>query len=185
MTKDVLNRIETSMKNGVEATVRDFTGVRTGRASAALLQGITVECYGTSTPLQQVASVAIPETRLMTIQPWDQSLLSAIEKAILKSDLGITPSSDGRVVRIAIPPLTEERRKELVRIVRRMAEEGRVAIRNVRRDGNEKLKALEKQKQISEDDVKKGTESVQKLTDKYIKEIEAALTNKEKEILEF
>ncbi|MEE8282914.1 MAG: ribosome recycling factor [candidate division NC10 bacterium] len=149
MTKDVLNRIETSMKKGVEATVRDFTGVRTGRASAALLQGITVECYGTSTPLQQVASVAIPETRLMTIQPWDQSLLSAIEKAILKSDLGITPSSDGRVVRIAIPPLTEERRKELVRIVRRMAEEGRVAIRNVRRDGNEKLKALEKQKQIS------------------------------------
>ncbi|MBW8058562.1 MAG: ribosome recycling factor [candidate division NC10 bacterium] len=185
MTKDVLNRIETSMKKGVEATVRDFTGVRTGRASAALLQGITVECYGTSTPLQQVASVAIPETRLMTIQPWDQSLLSAIEKAILKSDLGITPSSDGRVVRIAIPPLTEERRKELVRIVRRMAEEGRVAIRNVRRDGNEKLKALEKQKQISEDDLKKGTESVQKLTDKYIKEIEAALTNKEKEILEF
>ena len=185
MTKDVLNRIETSMKKGVEATVREFTGVRTGRASAALLQGITVECYGTSTPLQQVASVAIPETRLMTIQPWDQSLLSAIEKAILKSDLGITPSSDGRVVRIAIPPLTEERRKELVRIVRRMAEEGRVAIRNVRRDGNEKLKALEKQKQISEDDLKKGTESVQKLTDKYIKEIEAALTNKEKEILEF
>ncbi len=185
MTKDVLNRIETSMKKGIEATVRDFTGVRTGRASAALLQGITVECYGTSTPLQQVASVAIPETRLMTIQPWDQSLLSAIEKAILKSDLGITPSSDGRVVRIAIPPLTEERRKELVRIVRRMAEEGRVAIRNVRRDGNEKLKALEKQKQISEDDLKKGTESVQKLTDKYIKEIEAALTNKEKEILEF
>ena len=185
MTKDVLNRIETSMKKGIEATVRDFTGVRTGRASAALLQGITVECYGTSTPLQQVASVAIPETRLMTIQPWDQSLLSAIEKAILKSDLGITPSSDGRVVRIAIPPLTEERRKELVRIVRRMAEEGRVVIRNVRRDGNEKLKALEKQKQISEDDLKKGTESVQKLTDKYIKEIEAALTNKEKEILEF
>lgn len=185
MTKDVLNRIETSMKKGVEATVREFTGVRTGRASAALLQGITVECYGGSTPLQQVASVAIPETRLMTIQPWDQSLLSAIEKAILKSDLGITPSSDGRVVRIAIPPLTEERRKELVRIVRRMAEEGRVTIRNVRRDGNEKLKALEKQKQISEDDLKKGTESVQKLTDKYIKEIEAALTNKEKEILEF
>ncbi|MEE9182420.1 MAG: ribosome recycling factor, partial [candidate division NC10 bacterium] len=146
---------------------------------------ITVACYGTSTPLQQVASVAIPETRLMTIQPWDQSLLSAIEKAILKSDLGITPSSDGRVVRIAIPPLTEERRKELVRIVRRMAEEGRVTIRNVRRDGNENLKALEKQKQISEDDLKKGTESVQKLTDKYIKAIEAALTNKEKEILEF
>lgn len=173
------------MKKAVEATVRDFAGVRTGRASAALLQGITVECYGSSSPLQQVATVAIPETRLITIQPWDQSLVPAIEKAILKSDLGITPSSDGRMLRIAIPPLTEQRRKELVRVVRRMSEDGRIAIRNVRRDANEKLKALEKQKQISEDVLKKSVESVQKLTDKYIKEIDVALTNKEKEILEF
>ncbi|MFQ5655979.1 MAG: ribosome recycling factor [Candidatus Methylomirabilales bacterium] len=185
MVKDVLNRAETGMKKGVEATVREFAGVRTGRASTALLQGITVECYGTTTPLQQLATIAVPETRLITIQPWDQSLVPAIEKAILKSDLGITPSSDGRAIRIAIPPLTEERRKELVRIVKRMAEEGRVAIRNVRRDANEKLKGLEKQKQISEDDLKKGGESVQKLTDKYIKEIDTALANKEKEILEF
>ncbi|MFQ5802485.1 MAG: ribosome recycling factor [Candidatus Methylomirabilales bacterium] len=185
MTSDVLNRAETFMRKGVEATVREFAGVRTGRASTALLQGITVEYYGTPTPLQQVATVATPETRLITIQPWDQSLVPAIEKAILKSDLGITPASDGRIIRIAIPSLTEERRKELVRIVRRMTEEGRVAIRNNRRDANEKLKALEKQKQISEDDLKKATDSVQKLTDKYIKEVEMALANKEKEILEF
>jgi len=173
------------MRKGVEATVREFAGVRTGRASTALVQGIAVDYYGTPTPLHQVAAVATPETRLITIQPWDQSLVPAIEKAILKSDLGITPSNDGRIIRIAIPPLTEERRKELVRIVRRMTEEGRVAIRNIRRDANEKLKSLEKQKQVSEDDLKKATDSVQKLTDKYIKEIEMALASKEKEILEF
>ena len=173
------------MRKGVEATVREFAGVRTGRASTALVQGIAVDYYGTPTPLHQVAAVATPETRLITIQPWDQSLVPAIEKAILKSDLGITPSNDGRIIRIAIPPLTEERRKELVRIVRRMTEEGRVAIRNIRRDANEKLKSLEKQKQVSEDDLKKATDSVQKLTDKYIKELEMALASKEKEILEF
>jgi ribosome recycling factor len=185
MTSNVLNQAEASMKKGVEATVREFAGVRTGRASVALVQGITVDYYGTPTPLPQVATIAIPETRLLTIQPWDQSLVPAIEKAILKSDLGITPANDGRIIRIAIPPLTEERRKELVRIVRRMTEEGRVVIRNVRRDANEKLKALEKQKQISEDELKKVTDSVQKLTDKYIKEIDMALVSKEKEILEF
>lgn len=173
------------MKKAVEATVREFAGVRTGRASAALVQGITVDYYGTPTPLQQVATVATPETRLLTIQPWDQSLVPAVEKAILKSDLGITPASDGRIIRIVIPPLTEERRKELVRIVRRMTEEGRVAIRNIRRDANEKLKSLEKQKQISEDDLKKATDVVQKMTDKYIKELDMALASKEKEILEF
>src|SRR3989304_5031882 len=178
MVKDVLDRTEATMKKGVESVGGDFDGVRTGRASAALLQGITVECYGTMTPLQQVATVAAPETRLITIQPWDPNLAAAIEKAILKSGLGITPSSDGRVIRIAIPPLTEERRKELVRVVRRIAEEGRG-------DANEKLKALEKQKKITEDDLKKSVESVQKLTDKYIKELEMALTTKEKEILEF
>ncbi len=173
------------MRKGVEATVREFVGVRTGRASTALVQGIAVDYYATPTPLHQVATVATPETRLITIQPWDQSLVPAIEKAILKSDLGITPSNDGRIIRIAVPPLTEERRKELVRIVRRMTEEGRVAIRNIRRDANEKLKSLEKQKQVSEDDLKKATDSVQKLTDKYIKELEMALASKEKEILEF
>jgi len=185
MTSDLLNRAEASMKKGVEVTVREFAGVRTGRASAGLVQGITVDYYGTPTPLQQVATVATPETRLLTIQPWDQSLVPVIEKAIMKSDLGITPASDGRIIRIAIPPLTEERRKDLVRIVRRMTEEGRVAIRNVRRDANEKLKALEKQKHISEDDLKKATDVVQKMTDKYIKELDVALAGKEKEILEF
>lgn len=185
MTSDALNRAEASMKKAVEATVREFAGVRTGRASAALVQGITVDYYGTPTPLQQVATVATPETRLLTIQPWDQSLVPAVEKAILKSDLGITPASDGRIIRIVIPPLTEERRKELVRVVRRMTEEGRVAIRNIRRDANEKLKSLEKQKQISEDDLKKATDVVQKMTDKHIKELDMALAGKEKEILEF
>ena len=185
MVKDVRDRAEGAMKKAVDAMTREFTSVRTGRASTALLQGITVECYGAVSPLQQVATVATPETRLITIQPWDQSLVPAIEKAILKSDLGITPSSDGRAIRITIPPLTEERRKELVRVVRRMAEEGRVAIRNVRRDANDKLKALEKQKKITEDDLKKSVETVQKLTDKSIKEIDTALANKEKEILEF
>jgi len=185
MVKDLLDRTETAMKKGVESAGRDFAGVRTGRASTALLQGITVDCYGTMAPLQQVATVATPETRLITIQPWDPNLVAAIEKAILKSGLGITPSSDGRAIRIAMPPLTEERRKELVRVVRRIGEEGRVAIRNIRRDANEKLKALEKQKKITEDDLKKGGDSVQKLTDKYIKELEMALTTKEKEILEF
>src|SRR3972149_3592640 len=138
MVKEVLDRAEGAMKKGVESVGRDFAGVRTGRASAALLQGITVECYGSMTPLQQVATVATPETRLITIQPWDPNLVAAIEKAILKSDLGITPSSDGRAIRIAIPPLTEERRKELVRVVRRIAEEGRVALRDLRRGATEK-----------------------------------------------
>src|SRR3990172_5263510 len=185
MVKDVRDRAEAAMKKAVDAMTREFASVRTGRASTALLQGITVECYGAVSPLQQVATVATPETRLITIQPWDQSLVPAIEKAILKSDLGITPSRGRGAIGITTPPRTEERRKELVRVVRRMAEEGRVVIRNVRRDANDKLKALEKQKKITEDDLKKGIETVQKLTDKSIKEIDTALANKEKEILEF
>jgi ribosome recycling factor len=185
MVKDVLTRAEEGMKRAVGATVKDFAGVRTGRASTALLEGIVVDYHGTPTPLNQVATFAVPEKRLMTIQPWDQSLVPAIEKAILKSDLGITPSSDGRIIRIVIPPLTEERRKELVKVVRKMAEEGRVVARNVRRETNDRLKNLEKEKKISEDEMKKAVESTQKLTDKYIKEIDTALANKEKEILEF
>lgn len=185
MVKEVLARAEEGMKKAVGAAVKDFAGVRTGRASTALLEGIVVDYHGTPTPLKQVATLAVPEKRLMTIQPWDQSLVPTIEKAILKSDLGITPSSDGRIIRIVVPPLTEERRRELVKVVRKMAEEGRVAIRNVRRETNERLKQLEKEKTISEDELKKAIESAQKLTDKYIQEIDAALANKEKEILEF
>lgn len=185
MIKEIKERAERDMKKAIEATIRDFNAVRTGRASLSLLDGITVEYYGTPTPLSQVATLAVPEKRLITIQPWDTSLIPAIEKAILKSDLGITPTNDGRVIRIAVPPLTEERRKELVRVVRKMAEEGRVVVRNVRREANEALKRLEREKEISEDDLKKALEEVQALTDRSIKAIDELLTKKEKEIMEF
>jgi ribosome recycling factor len=159
--------------------------VRTGRASTALLEPIRVDYYGTPTPLSQVATLATPEIRLIAVQPWDPTLVPAIEKAILKSGLGVTPTSDGKVIRIAIPPLTEERRKELVKVVRKLAEDGRVAVRNVRRDANDRLKALEKDKKISEDGLRKGLEQVQDLTNRVIKEIDDVLAKKEKEILEF
>lgn len=185
METEVLGVAEAAMQKGVDAALKEFSRVRTGRASTALLEGIVVDYYGTLTPLAQMATLAVPDKRLITIQPWDQSQLPAIEKAILKSDLGITPSNDGRIIRIALPPLTEERRKELVRVAKKLAEEGRVAIRNIRRDTNEKFKALEKEKQISQDALKRDIDRVQKLTDRYIQEIDAGLARKEKEILEF
>jgi len=185
MIAEIKAQAEQQMKKAVEATARDFNGVRTGRASLALLDGIMVEYYGTPTPLNQVATLAVPESRLITIQPWDPSLLPSIEKAILRSDLGITPTNDGRVVRLAIPPLTEERRRELVKVVRKMAEEGRVAIRNIRREANDRLKKAEKEKKISEDEAKKGMEEIQNLTDRFIKEIDGLLAKKEREIMEF
>jgi ribosome recycling factor len=144
-----------------------------------------VEYYGTPTPLSQVATLATPETRLITVQPWDPTLVPAIEKAILKSGLGITPASDGKVIRLAMPPLTEERRKDLAKVVRKLAEDGRVAVRNVRRDGNDRLKALEKDKKISEDGLRKGLDEIQSLTNRIIKELDDLLAKKEKEILEF
>ncbi|MBI3990266.1 MAG: ribosome recycling factor [candidate division NC10 bacterium] len=185
MITEIKTQAEQQMKKAIEATAKDFNGVRTGRASLALLDGIMVEYYGTPTPLNQVATLAIPESRLIIIQPWDSSLLQSIEKAILKSDLGITPTNDGRVVRIAIPPLTEERRKELVRVIRKMAEEGRIAVRNIRRDANDHLKKAEKEKKISEDEAKKAMEEIQNLTDRFIKEIDDLLAKKEREIMEF
>jgi len=185
MIGEIKSQAERDMRKAVESTARDFNGVRTGRASLALVDGIMVEYYGTLTPLSQVATLAVPERRLITIQPWDVSIIPAVEKAILKSDLGITPVNDGRVIRIAIPPLTEERRKELVRVVRKMAEEGRVAVRNVRREANDALRRLEREKQISEDELKKAVEEVQTFTDRSIKEIEELLSKKEKEIMEF
>jgi ribosome recycling factor len=183
--KQVTSQTERDMRKSVETVAREFGGVRTGRASTALLEPIRVEYYGTPTPLSQVATVATPETRLITVQPWDPSLVPAIEKAILKSGLGVTPTSDGKVIRIAIPPLTEERRKELVKVVRKLAEDGRVAVRNLRRDANDRLKALEKDKKLSADDLRKGLEQVQDLTNRIIKEIDDLLAKKEKEILEF
>ena len=183
--QEVIRKAEQDMKRATEATVRDFNSVRTGRASVALLDGIVVDYHGTPTPLKAVANLATPERRLITIQPWDASLIPAVEKAILKSDLGITPSNDGKVVRLAVPTLTEERRKELVKVVRKLAEEGRVVIRNVRRDANEALKKLEKTKQLSEDGVRTGTDQIQDLTNRMIKSLDELLAKKEKEIMEF
>jgi ribosome recycling factor len=183
--KEISVKAEKDMRKAIEATVKGFNGVRTGRASLALLDGLMVEAYGSPVPVNQVASLAVPETRLMTVQPWDASLLPAIEKAILKSDLGVTPANDGKVIRIPIPALTEERRRELVKVVRKIAEEGRVAVRNARRDANEMLKRKEREKQASEDDVKKGQDVIQGLTNRLIKDIDDLLAKKEKEIMEF
>ena len=185
MLKEISARAEREMKKAIEATVKGFNGVRTGRASLALLDGLMVEAYGSPVPVNQVANLAVPETRLMTLQPWDPSLLPAIEKAILKSDLGVTPTNDGKLIRIPIPALTEERRRELVKVVRKIAEEGRVAVRSVRRDANESLKRKEREKEASEDEVKKGQDTIQGLTNRLIKEIDELLAKKEKEIMEF
>jgi ribosome recycling factor len=185
VAKQVLSQVERDMRKSLETVGRELGGVRTGRASTALLEHIRVEYYGTPTPLSQVATLATPETRLITVQPWDPTLVPAIEKAILKSGLGITPASDGKVIRLAMPPLTEERRKDLAKVVRKLAEDGRVAVRNVRRDGNDRLKALEKDKKISEDGLRKGLDEIQSLTNRIIKELDDLLAKKEKEILEF
>ncbi|MEW6188704.1 MAG: ribosome recycling factor [Actinomycetota bacterium] len=171
------------MKKAIAATGGEFTGVRTGRASASLLDRVMVDYYGTKTPLNQLATVMVPEPQLIVIQPWDKSSIGNIEKAILKSDLGLTPSSDGNVIRLPFPPLTEERRKELVRVVRKMAEEGRIAIRNVRRDAKEALEDLKKDGEISEDEFERAKEKLQKITDKYVSEIDEMLKHKEEEIM--
>ena len=185
MLKDLTQRGERDMRKAIEAIVREFNGVRTGRASPALLDGIMVDNYGTLLPLPKMATVTASGPKEITVQPWDPSLLPHIEKAILKSDLGITPTTAGKVIRLAVPPLTEERRKDLVKVVRRMAEEGRVAIRNVRRDANDAVKKLEKEKKISEDEGRRGVDQIQELTNRLIKEIDAFLAKKEKEIMEF
>ncbi len=172
------------MSRTIEALKKDFSSIRTGRASLALLDGLMVNYYDSLTPLQQLASLSIPESRQIAIQPWDQKVIPEMEKAILKSDLGLTPTNDGKIIRINIPSLTEERRKHLVKMVKKKAEEAKVAIRNIRRDTNEELKKLEKDKHISEDVVKKSQEEIQKLTDSYIAKVDEVLANKEKEIME-
>lgn len=184
MEKELRKKATERMDGAIEALKKDLGSIRTGRASLALFEGITVDYYGTQTPIQQVASLSIPEPRQILIQPWEQRLIPEIEKAIMKSDLGLTPTNDGKVIRINIPPLTEERRKQLVKVVRKRAEEARIAIRNIRRDTNEELKKLEKEKHLSEDIVKKSQEDVQKLTDSYISKIDDILAHKEKEIME-
>jgi ribosome recycling factor len=184
MINEVLQDIEGRMKKTVELFRRDLATIRTGRASPALLDRIEVDYYGTMTPIKQMANVSVPEPRLLAIQPWDKQSMGAIEKAILKSDLGVTPQVSGNIIRLAIPPLTKERRQDLVRIVRRKAEEERVSIRNLRREGNEMIKNMEREKGISEDESKETLKEIQGLTDKYISEIDAALDGKEKEIME-
>lgn len=173
------------MGKTIAALENELKRVRTGRASLSLLDGIRVDYYGTPTPLNQMSSLAVPESRLITIQPWDVSAIKDIEKAILKSDLGLTPSNDGKLIRITIPPLTEERRKELVKVVHKICEEHKVAVRNIRRDANELLKGFKKEGEISEDDAFKAQDQVQKITDGFIGTIDEKYMQKEKEILEF
>ena len=185
MKDEILSDLRKRMGKTVEALKREFNKIRTGRATPALLEGIKVECYETQMPIEQVASISVPESRLITVQPWDQSIIGDIEKAILKSELGLTPMNDGKIIRIAIPPLTEERRKELAKLARKMAEESKIAIRNQRRDANEMFKELKNDKDISEDDFYKYQNEVQKITDEFIEKIDEVTAQKEKEILEF
>ncbi|WP_029733594.1 ribosome recycling factor [Deferrisoma camini] len=182
--QEVKQQAKKSMEKALEALQRHFARVRTGRASLALLDGIRVEYYGTPTPLNQVASLSIPEPRLIAIQPWDKSVIPAIEKAILQSELDLNPTNDGNVVRVPIPKLTEERRKELVKVVRGMAEEARVAVRNARREANSELDRLQKEKAISEDDQRRMKDEIQKLTDEYVAKVDQVLKQKEAEIME-
>jgi ribosome recycling factor len=184
MIDDVYQEAEHKMDRSLAALRKDLSRIRTGRASLALLEGISVDYYGTVTPLHQLATLAVPESRLMTIQPWDKSQIGPIEKALQRSDLGLTPVNDGKLIRLAIPPLTTERRHNLVKQVKKMGEESKVALRNVRREGNEWLKELEKSKEISEDDLRRGQEHVQKITDRFISQVDEVLSAKEHEILE-
>ena len=185
LKKEVFNNeLKTKMEKAIEALRKELSRVRTGRASLALLDGVRVNYYGVPTPLSQVASLSVPESRTIAIQPWDSKMIAEIEKAIQKSDLGLTPLNDGKLVRINIPPLTEERRKELVKVIKRMEEESKVAMRNIRRDANEGLKTAKKDKEISEDEQFKLQEEVQKLMDKSIAKAEEIVKAKEKEILE-
>jgi ribosome recycling factor len=179
--KEVMHDAESKMKKTVEATQREFAAIRTGRASTALVEGIRVNYYDTPTPLKQVAAISAPDARLIVIQPWDKTILGEVERAILKSDIGITPTNDGKVVRLSIPPLTDERRAELDKILKKIAEDGRVSLRTGRHSAIEHVRKIEKDKLITEDDKFKAQDEIQKLTDKYIKEIDTLLAANEKE----
>ncbi|HEU5179639.1 MAG TPA: ribosome recycling factor [Candidatus Polarisedimenticolia bacterium] len=183
MVKDIHAAAEKKMKHSVEVTRKDLATIRTGRASLAILDGIHVDYYGTATPLNQVATLAVPDPTLITIQPWEPALTKEIEKAILQSELGLTPANDGKVVRLPIPPLTEERRKQLAKKVHHVGEEGKTVVRQHRREANDSLKALLKDHKISEDDEKRALEEIQELTDRSVKQIDDLVQNKEKEIL--
>ncbi|HLF69429.1 MAG TPA: ribosome recycling factor [Actinomycetota bacterium] len=184
MLEDHMKTAQEKMRKAIAASKDEFATIRTGRASPNLLERIEVDYYGTKTPLMQIAGVSVPEARLLVISPYDRSALSAIEKAILGSDLGLTPSNDGSVIRLSFPPLTEERRKELIKQVRERAEEGRVAIRNVRRHSKDEMERIAKEGHVSEDDVKRTEKDLQKITDHFIGEIDELVSHKEKELLE-
>ncbi|MBV9688090.1 MAG: ribosome recycling factor [Ktedonobacteraceae bacterium] len=181
---DLFEDAQRRMQKAVEALKQDLAAIRTGRASAALVERITVDYYGAPTPLNQVASISVPEPRLLVIQPWDKKMLTGIEKAIQKSDLGINPSNDGTVIRLSIPPMTQERRRDLVKALHKKLDEHKVALRNIRRDVQDKLRDREKKKEVSEDELKRSTERLQKLTDRYVDEMDKIGKTKETEILE-
>lgn len=184
MPKQVISNAKSKMEKAISAYTRELATIRAGRANASLLDKVFVDYYGAPTPINQLAGVSVPEARLLVIQPYDKTILGEIEKAILKSDLGLNPTNDGSVIRIAIPALTEERRKELVKVVKKEAEEAKIAIRNIRRDGNEDLKKLEKNGEITEDDLRGYSDDIQKITDQHISKIDDITKDKEKEILE-
>ena len=185
MEKELLSNLKTDMDKSIESYVKELGKVRTGRASLSLLDSVRVDYYGTPTALNQLANVSIPEARLITIQPWDNQVIKEIEKAILKADLGLTPNSDGKIIRVSIPPLTEDRRKELVKMVKKISEAAKVSVRNHRRKINDDLKAAKNDKLISEDDMFKSQDEVQKITDEYVKKCDEIGDKKEKEIMEF
>lgn len=185
MIDEIYEEAKDKMESSIDGFKKELKRVRTGRASLSLLDGIRVDYYGTRTQLSQMATLAVPESRLITIQPWDATVIKDIEKAILISDLGLTPNSDGKIIRLAIPPLTEERRKELVKTVGKMGEERKVAVRAIRRDSNEMLKDLKKDGDITEDQLFKSQDEIQKITDDHIKQVDEICQKKEKEILEF
>lgn len=184
MQAEVKRKLNDKMERALEALKKELAAVRTGRASLSVFDGISVDYYGTPTPINQVATMAIPESRLITIQPWEPKLISEIEKAIQKSDLGLNPTNDGKIIRIAIPPLTEERRKQIIKQVHKRVEEAKVSIRNIRREGNDQIKRLEKEKHISEDDTRRSIDEIQKLTDSYIKRSDEIMSHKEAELKE-
>jgi ribosome recycling factor len=184
MHEEIKSKLRTRMDKTIESLQEEFKKIRSGRANAGLVEGLVVDYYGSKTPLKQLASISVPEPRLIVIQPWDKGTLSEIEKAFHTSDLGLNPNNDGKVIRISIPALTEERRKELVKVAKGKAEDARVAIRNIRRDGNEEVKTAEKEGHVSEDDSKKTLDKIQKITDEYIEKINKLLDAKDAEIME-
>lgn len=184
MYDDVLSDAKGGMTKAIESLKKELTKVRTGRASISLLDDVRVDYYGTPTPLNQIGTLAVPEPRLITIQPWEKNLIPDIEKAIMKSDLGLNPASDGQIVRLSIPALTEDRRKEMAKLAKSIGENAKISIRNVRRDANDMLKQMEKDKDISEDDLKRGEKEVQDVTDNYVKQIDEIVAAKEKEVME-